>query len=128
MYAQASNDFSVSAIVATDVTFTSAIKIEGANRIGIEVPTFAVGLSTDSANVYALVSNESDGTFRRLKDMGVYSASSGIDDWEVPRGIGNYTVLCRPAVGFAWLKLEVGQGATSVTATAGLSCKVHIMQ
>ena len=117
----------IAATIATDATFSSAIFIGGANKIAIEIPTFAGGISTDSANVYAVVCSTVDGTFRRLKDMGVYSANSGIGDWEVPRTIGNYTVVCNPAVGFKYLKLEIAQGSTSMTATAGLAAKIHVI-
>lgn len=114
------------ATIVTDSTFSSEVNIAGFNRIAIEVPTFDAGLSTDSANVYVNVAETEGGTYRRLKDMGAYSSTSGIQDWEVPRTIGNYTVLCRPASGFHWMKLEVAQGATfNATSTAGLSCKVY---
>ena len=118
----------VPATVVTDATFTTAINVQGANRVAFEIPTFAAGLSTASANVYVNVCNSATGTFRRLKDVGIYSASSGIQVWEVPNGAGDYTVLCRPAVGFDWIKLEVGTGGSSVTATAGLDCFVHVMK
>lgn len=118
---------SLVATISTDNTFSTAINIDGANKIAIEIPTFDVGLSTDSANVYAVVAKTANGTFRRVKDMGAYSASSGIQDWEVPSSIGNFTVVCRPVVGFNYMKIEVGQGATSVTSTAGVLAKIHVI-
>ena len=117
----------IAATFATDNTFTTAIYIGGANKVAFEVPTFAVGASTDSCNVWALVANSETDTFRRVKDMGAYSSNSGLEDWEVPSGIGNYTVIVRPVTGFNYVKFEIGQGTTGRTATANLLAKVHVL-
>lgn len=107
------------ATVAANAKASTAIPIDGVNRIAIELPTFT-NLITATANVFVQVCQTEDGTFRRLKDMGVYSASSGLQDWEVPSGAGGYTVLCRPAAGFNYMKIEMSQ-----TATAAYSPSVH---
>lgn len=101
-------------------TFSRAIPIDGVNRVAIELPSFASNLATATANVFVQVCETVDGVFRRIKDMGVYSASSGLQDWEVPSSIGNSVVLCRPAVGFNYMKIELSQ-----IATAGYSPSVH---
>jgi hypothetical protein len=108
------------ATMATDATLSRAIPIDGVNRIMFEIPTFAIGLITATANIFVQVCDNATGTFRRLKDMGVYSASSGLQDWETPSSIGNYTVLCRPAAGVSYLKIE-----SSKTATAAFYPVVH---
>lgn len=97
-----------------------AIPIDGVNRVAIELPTFAIGLITATANVFVQVCETIDGTFRRLKDMGVYSASSGLQDWEMPSTVGGFTVLCRPLAGFNYMKIESSQ-----TATAAYAPTVH---
>ena len=112
----------VDAPIPLGATFSTAVNIDGANKIGLELPTFDVGSSTDSCNVYATVCDTRGGTYRRVKDMGAYSASSGIQDWEVPSTIGNYTVVCRPVVGFNFMKIEV-----SVSASAGIAARVHVI-
>ena len=100
--------------MAINATVTRAIPIEGVNRIAFELPTFAASLITATANVFFQVCETETGTFRRVKDMGVYSASSGLQDWEIPSTVGGFTVLCRPAPGFNFLKIEVSKTATAV--------------
>ena len=109
--------------IVTDGSASSAIPIAGCNRVALEIATFANGLVTATANIYVLVSPTETGTFRRLKDMGTYSANSGIQDWEVPSTIGDYTAVCDSVLGFNFMKIQ-----TSNTATALLTCSVHIMQ
>lgn len=99
------------------------VYIGEAKRVFIEVPTFAVGLITNNACVYAQVAHSETDTFRRVHDMGVYSAASGIYAWETPSGAGNAVFLCRPAAGHNYLKIESSQ-----TATAALACHVHIVR
>lgn len=108
------------ASVAINAKITGVIPIEGVNRIAIELPTFAASLITATCNIFVSVGESEGGAFRRLKDMGVYSASSGLQDWEVPSTVGGFTVLCRPAAGFNYLKIE-----TSQTATAAYNPIVH---
>lgn len=109
------------ATFANAATVSRAIPIDGVNRVALELPTFAIGLGATTCNVFVQVSKTETGTFRRLKDMGVYSAASGLQDWEVPSSIGNCVVLCRPAAGFNYLKIEVSNAATA----AGYSPTVH---
>ena len=113
----------IAATVATDGSLSTAIYVAGANRISIELPTFAAGVITATANVFVLVSNTSTGTFRRLCDMGLYSSSSGLQPWEFPSTTGNVNVLCRPAVGYNYMKVQL-----SNTATANVTVNVHIHQ
>lgn len=101
---------------------SSACFISGANRIAIEFPAFASLLGANNANGYVKVAQGSGDTFRRLKDMGVYSANSGIQDWETPSSTGGFTVLCRPVVGFDHMKVEL-----STAATSGYTATVHIL-
>lgn len=108
------------ATMATDSLVSRAIPIHGVNRIGIELPTFAASLITATANIFVRVCDTETGTFRRLKDMGVYSASSGLQDWETPSSVGGTNVLCRPVAGFNFMQIE-----SSKTATAAYYPTVH---
>ena len=101
---------------------SSSAFIAGANRIGIEFPAFDTLLAAANANAYVKVAKDSGDTFRRLKDMGVYSANSGLQDWEVPSFSGGTLVLCRPVVGFNYMKVEL-----STAATDGYTATVHIL-
>lgn len=109
------------ATFANAATVSRAIPIDGVNRVAFELPTYAIGLAAATCNVFVQVGETDTGTFRRLKDMGVYSAVSGLQDWEIPSGVGNSVVLCRPAAGFNYIKLELSQAATA----AGYSPTVH---
>lgn len=108
------------ATMAINDMVTRAIPIDGVNRIALELPTFAASLITTTANIFIQVCETETGTFRRVKDMGVYSASSGLQDWEIPSTVGGSMVLCRPAPGFNYMKIE-----SSKTATAVYSPTVH---
>ena len=108
------------ATIATDGSITTAIHIGGANRVSIECPTFSVGVITATANIFVHVANTSDGTFRILRDMGTYSANSGLQQWELPSSTGNCNVLCRPAVGYNYMKIQ-----QSNTSTANAEYVVH---
>jgi hypothetical protein len=101
------------ATMAIGDTVTRAIPIDGVNRIGLELPTFAASLVTATANVFVKVCETETGTFRRVKDMGVYSASSGLQDWEVPSTVGGSMVLCRPVPGFNYMQIEMSKTATA---------------
>lgn len=110
------------ATVASGANDSTTVYIAGANRILIELPAFGTLLAASTSAVYVKVAKEATDTFRRLQDMGVYSANSGIYDWEIPTGSGNRFVLCRPVVGVDHMKVELGQ-----TATAGYCPTVHIL-
>ena len=105
---------------ASGASISAACPIEGANRVALEFPAFESLLGAASANAYVQVCETSTGTFRRLVDMGVYSASSGLQDWEIPVFNGDRTVLCRPVVGFNFMKIHLGTAATD-----GYSATVH---
>lgn len=107
--------------ITTGNTASDAIYIQGANRIAIEIPTFSVGVTTATANVYVQGAQTSSATFRRIQIDGVYSAASGIYDWETPSSIGNKMVICMPAPGFEYIKIELSNAATAI-----VSCNVHM--
>lgn len=109
--------------IATDAVASAAIPMQGINSAAFEIETFAVGLITATANIYVQVCDTSDGTFRRLQTMGVYSGASGIADWEVPSSTGaRYYQLPPEAVDYNYIKCEV-----SNTATASIDLRVHCM-
>lgn len=101
---------------------SSAAFISGANRVAIEFPAFGTLLAAAAANAYVKVAKDEDDTFRRLRDMGVYSSTSGIQDWEIPSFTGDKMILCRPVVGFDHMKVEL-----STAATDGYTATVHIL-
>jgi hypothetical protein len=113
----------IPATISTDVTFSTAIKIAGFNRIAIDVPDFANGVITATANVLVQVANTSTTSeFKNLVTLGEYSAGAGILKWEVPSGSGSKIVDC-PVVGFNYMRVEL-----SNTATANVTFTVHVMQ
>ena len=116
-------DKPIAAYITTGATFSTAIPIAGASRVSLEIPTFAGGLTTANANVLVQACDTEDGTFRRVRDMGTYSANSGLQEWEVPSSTGSYHVICDSVLGFNFMKIEVPVN----TATAVLTCNVHIM-
>lgn len=109
------------AFITTDTTVSTAINISGFNKVGIEVPTAEIGLYTATCNIYIQVAQNSDDTFRRVKEQGVYSAGSGIFDFEVPSNIGNF-IMEVPANGWSYMKIESRTSADSTV----LKCKVHL--
>lgn len=108
--------------IAADTTcMGTGVQVAGANHILIEVPTFAVGLITATANVYVKGCATLTGTYRRLATDGVYSAGAGLADWEAPSSIGNKLYFCQPAACVSFIKVEV-----SNTATAAYSPIIHL--
>lgn len=113
----------VSATFDVNALVTEAVDIRQAKRVYLEIPTYAIGIITATANIYVQAADTQTGTFRRVQEMGVYSANSGIYAWEIPSGAGNSYTLCRPVIGLDWLKIE-----SSKTATAAMTCYVHIIR
>jgi len=109
------------ATIATGGSVTTAINVTQWNHVSIEVPTYAVGCVTATANIKCLVAKNNTDTFRPVREMGVYSANSGIQDWEIPSSAGNFNAICRPAARFNWVKFQI-----SNTCTANLGCVVHV--
>ena len=83
----------VPATVSTDGSVTTAINVRQWNHVSIEVPTFSDGCVTATANIKCLVAKNSTDTFRPVKEMGVYSSASGIEDWEIPSSTGDFKKL-----------------------------------
>lgn len=115
----------VTATVTAAATVSDPVDISGWNHVAFEIPTFAAYCVSATANVYlqgaSVVSyaSASTGTYRRVVDVGLYSASSGLQDWEVPETIGNRVVMCRPATRLNFIKLEL-----SITTTAAMNINV----
>lgn len=113
----------LSATIGINSTVAESVFIAEARKVSIEIRTFASGFITATANIFARVAHSDTDTFRRVRDMGVYSASSGIYEWEIPSSEGNFNAVCRPALGYNYLQIE-----TSKTATAALTCYVHVVR
>lgn len=115
-------DAPVAATIGINALSSPAVFIGGASRVALEIPAFT-NLITATANIYVKACATENGTFYRVKDMGTYSANSGLQDWEVPSTAGGFIVICDPAIGFNYICVE-----SSKTATAAFSAKVHVMQ
>lgn len=104
---------------------SSAINIEGATAVSIEVPTFTVGLNTAAASVSLKGCETSDGTFRPIH---AYSAASGFNTLTlVSAGAGNVLVMCGPNAKYLPKFIKVAVSGTNATATAaGLATVVHM--
>lgn len=109
----------VTATIAADALISNQIEVTGWNHVAFDVPLFSSFCVSATANVYVMGAAASSGTFRRIKDIGEYSAGAGIRDWEVPESTGSYIVACRPAARFNYIKVEC-----SKTATAAISVNV----
>lgn len=107
---------SIISTVSAAATLSPEFNVSGWNHVSFDIPTFASYCVSATANVYVQAAQVSGGTFRRIKDVGVYSASSGIQDWEVPASTGGYIVCCRPASRFNFMKIEL-----SITTTAAMT-------
>jgi hypothetical protein len=109
--------------IASAATVTSVLTLGAFNALAVEIPTFAAGVSTTTANVYVQVCDTADGTFRRIAIQGVYSSGSGILDWEVPSSTGaRVWQLPNEVANYNYAKIEL-----SKTATAGIAVRVHCM-
>jgi hypothetical protein len=111
----------ITATVDANATLSNAFEVTGWNHVALDIPTFSVYCITATANVYIQAAQTISGTYRRVKDQGVYSAGTGILDWEIPSTIGNCVVVCKPAERFNYLKLELTK-----TATAAMSIGVIV--
>lgn len=120
---------SVNATIANGSQVSEAVNIFGVDDVAIELPTFAAGLNTAAASIYLTGADESDGTFRPIYAMGVYSGLSGIGLWEVPAGAGNYIVQCGPVAKQLpkFIKVNV-QGTNSTATAAGYTAIVHVFK
>jgi hypothetical protein len=115
MYGQ-SGDQRIPATMTTGTTSTSAIDIRDANRVAIELATFAGACGAASTMVYVQGCATSDGTFRRVQ-----TDSTTVHDWATLPFTGNRTVMCDAVRGFPFIKVELGDTST----TAALGCWVH---
>jgi len=113
-------DQTVDVPVASAGSISTFVDIAGATRIAIDLPAFGTLFATSTANVFVQVAATSDATFRELRDMGVYSANSGLQRWETPSTTGDETYLCRPVVGFNFMKI-----AFTTAATDGYTPVIH---
>jgi hypothetical protein len=107
--------------VEAAATLSPAFEVTGWNHVALDIPTFSVYCGVATASVYLQGSQSINGTYRRIKDIGEYSAGAGILDWEVPESVGNYLVCCRPAERFNYLKVEL-----SATTTAAMAIGVIV--
>ena len=94
-------------------TSSTAIYIGGAKRVAVEMPTFAAGVTTTTANLFFQVAKLDTDTFRRVQAMGFYSAASGVYDYEIPSNIGNKVYIVDPVVGFDHMKVEISNIVTT---------------
>lgn len=114
------------ATIGTDGSVTTAIGINGFNKIGIEIPTAAVGIITATCNIKVQVAQQSTDTFRPLYAQGVYSAGSGILEWEIPSNIGNL-ITEAPVNGWNFMKIQVSNTATANFQTVVHMSNLHLM-
>ena len=113
---------------ATSVPMVSAasitvpIDVRGANAVWVELPTFSVGMTLTSGNMYVRGSPTAvTSTFRRLAMMGNYSGATGVYNWELPYSTGNVMVQLPVAYFWNYIQLEFNMNATA----AGYTPVVH---
>lgn len=111
--------------IATGASAFDPINVEGFDRVSLDIQTFAVYCLTASVALSLQGSTTATtSSFRYVKHMGVYSAGSGILNWEVPVGVGNYVVTCEPATNFKWIRPVL----LANTATASANVKVILVR
>jgi hypothetical protein len=111
--------------MVTGASFAGPFDVRGANQVALEIPTFGTVFTTATPNVY-INAAASGGTFVRVKAMGTYSSSSGIQDWEIAQGPGNYIAYCPVAVGFTQIQVQF---STTVSGNGGVfTPRVHVME
>lgn len=105
--------------IATGASKTDPIPCGNFDRMAIIAQTFAVYCLTASVGL-ALEgsSTATTSTFRPLYIHGRYSAGSGLLQWEVPVGAGNYMVVVPGAVMSPHVRLSLG--ANTATASANI--------
>lgn len=111
----------IDASFASAASKSAAINVTGKNHVAIEMPAFGTLLAESTCNVYVEGGQTSTGTFRRIKDEGIYSSGAGILDWEIPSTTGNWLTICRPAARFNFIKVHL-----STAATDAISCTIHV--
>ena len=109
----------IPAYIASAASVSAAIHVDNFDKVYFDLPTFAVGCATTTANVYCLVCDTAAGTFKNLRLYGTYSAGAGIANWEVPSSIGVYRVEV-PCQGWPYVKIQLGAD-TSSTVTANVA-------
>ncbi len=109
--------------MVTGASVTSAFETMGWSNISIEAPSFSASLPATTANVRVQVCDTPTGTFRDLRDMGSYSATSGVQVWEIPSSTGDFIASCRPLIGYAYAKIALLTAATNT-----LNFRVHTHQ
>ncbi len=105
---------------ATAAEVSTSMDVREYNRVAIEMASFVSLLATATANVYVQGRFDSTGTYKKIKQMGVYSAVSGLGDWELPSTEGNFLAVCDAALGFADIRFQL-----STVATDGAEVIVH---
>jgi uncharacterized ParB-like nuclease family protein len=107
--------------IATDaVRPTAGIKILGAEKIAIEVPTFTCSAANVSISFEA--SDSLAGTYRPVHALTVNSAASGVALWQTLAGTGPLLAVCEPIAGMKYIKPVL-----SLTTTVSVAGKVHVM-
>ncbi len=98
--------------LVSGTSMSSDIRIHGAEKVAIELPAFGTKFADATTSVYVYGADAPTSTYRRIQVQGIYSAASGIYDWEVPNNAGNSIVICPPAIGFNYIKVEFYTAAT----------------
>jgi hypothetical protein len=97
------------ATISTGSSVMSTALKTGGFPTWAEIPTFAVGITTATAQVYCQVSDTSTtSTFRRVVD----DKTANADFWVTTSTIGNFQVKL-PNTGWQWTRLEVSNAATA---------------
>ena len=110
--------------MATATTSSTYIAVQGADNVGVEVATFAAYYANANNSLWVQVSETSTtSTFKRLAVMGVYSAASGVDEWNTLDGTGNVIYnLPQEVTGYKYARMEFNQATT-----ASVAVNFHIM-
>lgn len=123
MYGRNGSHQVVYTTMSTAVTVSTYVQVLGAESVAVEFDTFSVGFDGANNSIYLQVSNTATtSTFKRLQVMGVYSAGSGILDWNVPDNVGNRVFQMPKEVGaYKYARID-----TQIATTNAVSVDWHI--
>lgn len=88
-------------------------EVSGYQFASIQVPAFGTNFATTAVSIKLEGGYTSTtGQLATVKAMGVYSAGSGILDWEVPGGTGDYVTADVPIWGLNYIRPIADTAAT----------------
>ena len=104
-------------------SISTIFPLHGATGVAVRMPLYSTYMEAASNSFWLQVSNTiTTSTFKRLKVQGMYSGTSGIQDWSPFAGVGN-VMINLPVAGFDYVRFHFTSAAS-----AAMPIYVHTMQ